>query len=88
MLLSIFYNNRGLIYIHLYRNEEAIADYKKAIQLDSTCYVYYSNISIAYYYEKRIVDACQMFKLAKVYGLNMANHQSEEELMEIEKICN
>lgn len=84
---SAFYNNRGLNQWHLYKNEAAIRDYQKALEFDSSNWVIYSNLSIAYFGNKEQLEACKMFKIAKKFGLNMANYKEDENLRIIEKLC-
>ena len=84
---AAFYNNRGLIYWRLYKDQNAINDYKKAIQLDSTNWVFYSNIAMAYYSDKKIPEACKAFQMAKYLGLDMTNLKENGNLEILKSIC-
>ncbi len=45
--LPVAYNNRGLAYLKLYKNEEAAADFRKAAELEGAT-EHYSNLGITY----------------------------------------
>lgn len=65
-----FYNNRGLLYYKLDKNEKAIEDYNKAIMLDSSHYSVYCNLSLVYY-DKRMFDkVCELITKAEKLGFN------------------
>lgn len=82
-----FYNNKGLIYFKRYQESIAIPLFKKAIKLDSTNYITHFNLSIALYTLNNVDEACQEFKLAKQYGLDVRNLKNEPEGEKLKYLC-
>ncbi len=82
-----FYNNRGLIYWKLYKDENAINDYKQAIALGSKNWVVFSNLALAYHTSKKETQACEALKIAKKYGLMASDIAKDEHLSALDDLC-
>lgn len=61
---SIYYYNRGKEYRYLNQHENAIKDYKKAIQLDSTVIEYWVSMAVSYSYLDQSDMAVAVYKRA------------------------
>ncbi|MDE5419637.1 hypothetical protein L3049_16720 [Labilibaculum sp. DW002] len=70
-----FYNNRGLLYYKLSENGNAILDFKKAIELDSTQYLYYCNIALVFNDASEYDEACRMIDKAEELGANIDEYK-------------
>ena len=73
------YNNRGSAYSKLNKNQEALADYKKAISNSSNSSnedkaLYYSNCGLSYYNLKKKSEACSMFRKSLYYSNTYARY--------------
>jgi len=82
-----FYNNRGLVYWKLYKDENAITDYKHAIALGSKNWITYANLSIVYYWNKKQIEACEAFKTAKKLGLPGDFITNDKHLTVLQEAC-
>lgn len=82
-----FYNNRGFYYYQLYDNQSAINNFKKAIDLDSTNYVFFANMALAYNGLNNSKEACKALDISKRLGLDLSDLNNERELIEIETFC-
>jgi tetratricopeptide (TPR) repeat protein len=85
-LNASFYNNRGLVYWKLKKDQNAIGDYKKAITLNPTSWVIYCNLSIAYS-NKSQIDACEAFNKAKNLGLTQSIIDNDKHLKALQESC-
>jgi tetratricopeptide (TPR) repeat protein len=72
---SPFYNNRGLLYYKLYRNDDARADYEKAIQLDSTQFTHYANFALVLFANNEVRSACDAVLKAESLGLDISREK-------------
>lgn len=73
------YNNRGSSYSKLNKNQEALADYKKAISNSSGSTnedkaLYYSNCGLSYYNLKKKTEACSMFRKSLYFSNTYARY--------------
>jgi tetratricopeptide (TPR) repeat protein len=82
-----FYNNRGFFHYQLREDVQAIADLQKAIQLDNPSPDIYYNLSIVYYANNRLDDACNMFNQAKRLGLDIDHVKQQNEYKQLTKSC-
>jgi len=80
-----FYINRGVLYYKLIKNTEAIQDYNRAIELDSTQSAAYANLALVYYYEKRFDEACHSLQKAESLGFMVAEYRMLKKINE--KYC-
>jgi len=63
-----FYNNRGLAFYKLNKQDAAFNDYQKAIQLDSSQPIFYANIALGYYKKDDFENALEALKTAEQLG--------------------
>ncbi|MFL5739275.1 MAG: tetratricopeptide repeat protein [Flavisolibacter sp.] len=82
-----FYNNRGLCYYQLYKEDSATADFEKAVSLDNKNYVFYANLAMSYYSSHNLLQACDAFKQAKLLGLKIEALPNQKELNVLEGLC-
>ena len=62
------YYYRGCAYCNVFRNDKAIADWNKAIEIKQDYPDPYFNIGLLYRRQKDYAMACYYFKLAEKYG--------------------
>jgi tetratricopeptide (TPR) repeat protein len=79
---SSWYSNRGLMNYKLVRNEQAISDYLKAIELGSSHYSTYANLALTYYYEEQYNEACESIGKAEERGLELSSYQKLTDISE------
>ncbi|WP_047546360.1 tetratricopeptide repeat protein [Psychroserpens sp. Hel_I_66] len=70
---SEFYNNRGLLFYKLKKDEKAIIDYEKAIELDPNQPVYHANLALVYFYQDTFDKACEEIQIAESRGFNLSD---------------
>ncbi len=86
-LNSAFYNNRGLVYWKLKKDQNVISDYKKALTLDANNWAIYSNLSTAYYTNKDLKKACETFNIAQSLGLTENVIDNDKHLKAVQGSC-
>ncbi len=72
---AAFFNNRGLLYFKLKLYDKAILDYSNSVKLDSTMFVSYSNLALAYYANTDFANACKAIQDAEHHGLDMKENE-------------
>ncbi|MEO6405080.1 MAG: tetratricopeptide repeat protein [Ferruginibacter sp.] len=82
-----FYNNRGLVYWKVHRDDDAITDYLHAITLGFNHWVTYANLSVVYYWNKKQTKACETFKIAKQLGLPADIISGDKHLTVLQEAC-
>ncbi|WP_405568977.1 tetratricopeptide repeat protein [Winogradskyella sp. Asnod2-B02-A] len=75
-----FYNNRGLLYYKIRKDNEAIEDYNRGIKLDSTQSSFYANLAMVYYYQDSLEIACSKIKKAESLGLEITDFKLLREI--------
>ena len=73
--IAAFYNNRGLLHYKLKENDQAIADYMKAVQLAPAQPSLYANLALVYYHENRFELACEALENAEKLGFNVKTNK-------------
>jgi tetratricopeptide (TPR) repeat protein len=86
-LYAPFYNNRGLFNYKLYNDQNAINDYKKAIELDAKNEVFHINLAAVYYSNNNFSEACAEFKLAVRLGTNLNDLKGQPEVEKLKDLC-
>ena len=76
-----FYNNRGLAFYKLNKQDDAFNDYQKAIQLDPSQPTFYANIALVYYKKDDFENAREALKRAEQLGLDLDYAESLNELI-------
>jgi tetratricopeptide (TPR) repeat protein len=75
---AAFYNNRGLNYYKLDNDPSAISDFKKAIRLDSSNWVFFANVVLAYKSDGKQEEACRALQIAKRIGLDLIKYDQDD----------
>ncbi len=78
----IFYNNRGILYNRLSENGNAVIDFRKAIEIDSTQYFYYCNLASVFIETMEYDEACKLIDKAVALGANLDEYESLKRLRE------
>lgn len=82
-----FYFFRGMT---LYKHKQlsnAIKDFQVAVSIDSSNWVFYTRMAMAYYDEGKVDSACYSFKKAKTLGFEFAANDKQDLLRQLEAKC-
>lgn len=84
---SAFYNNRGYLHYSLGYYQNAIEDLKKTIHLDSSNWVPYLNLALAFYANNNLQDACIAFDSSKELCPDWTQTDGIIKLEKLNEIC-